>query len=171
MLPLTSESGQWNLFLIQESTVLTSKCNSAPQAAVISSVIMAENGIEGNQINRGVMDRWRGVSNVCLHPLSLSHMQLFSPGPSRWIIILGCRGAENRPALVMKVLRICREGTCEYMQIGRCISIWYPRGCMGRAMPRCGGGVCVRVWACCELGRSEIAIHSLRASLTLEHWV
>lgn len=78
MLPLTSESGQRNVFLIQESTVLTSKCNSALQAAVISSVIMAENGIEGNQINRGMMDGWRGVSNVCLHPLSLSHMQLSS---------------------------------------------------------------------------------------------
>lgn len=81
MEPLTSGSGKRNLFLIQESTVLTSKCNSAPQAAVISSVIMAENGIEGNQINRSMMDRWidgRDVSNVCLHPLSLSHMQLSS---------------------------------------------------------------------------------------------
>ena len=44
MEPLTGESGQ---FLIQESIVLTSKCNSAPQAAIISSVIMADNGIEG----------------------------------------------------------------------------------------------------------------------------
>lgn len=78
MLLLTSGLRQWNLFLIQESTNLTSKCNSAPQAAVISSVIMAENGIEGNQISRGMMDRWREVSNVCLHPLSLSHMQLSS---------------------------------------------------------------------------------------------
>lgn len=60
MLPLTSGSRQRNLFLIQESTVLTSKCNSAPQAAVISSVIMAENGREGNQINRSMMDRWDG---------------------------------------------------------------------------------------------------------------
>lgn len=78
MLPLTSESEQRNVFLIQESTVLTSKCNSALQAAVISSVIRAENGIEGNQINRGMMDRLIEVSNVCLHPLSLSHMQLSS---------------------------------------------------------------------------------------------
>lgn len=58
MLPLTSESVQRNVFLIQESTVLTSKCNSAPQAAVIPSVIMVENGIEGNQINTGMMDGW-----------------------------------------------------------------------------------------------------------------
>lgn len=80
MLPLTSGSGQRNLFLIQESTVLTSKCNSAPQAAVIPSAIMAENGIQGNQINRDVMDRSREDSNVCLHPLSLSHMHLSLSG-------------------------------------------------------------------------------------------
>lgn len=78
MLFLTSGLALRNLFLIQESTILTSKCNSAPQAAVISSVIMAENGIEGNQISRGMMNRWREVGNVCLHPLSLSHMQLSS---------------------------------------------------------------------------------------------
>ena len=75
MLPLTSGSGQRDLFLIRESTVLTSKCNAAPEAAVIS-VIMAENGMEGNQINRGMMDRWREVSKVCLRPLSLPHKRL-----------------------------------------------------------------------------------------------
>lgn len=78
MLLLTTGLGQINLFLIQEGTIVTPKCNWAPQAAVISSVIMAENGIKGNQISRCMMDGWREVSNVCLHPLSLSHMQLSS---------------------------------------------------------------------------------------------
>lgn len=76
MLCLTNGSGQRNLFLIQESTVLTSKCNSAPQAAVILSVIMAENGREENQINGSMMHRWMDVSNVFLHPLSFPPVQL-----------------------------------------------------------------------------------------------
>lgn len=85
----------------------------------------------GNQINTGMMDRWRHVSNVCLHPLSLSHMQLLLLGPSHPIIILGCWTAVNGPALVMKVLHICREDTWEYMQIGCYIRIWYPWGYTG----------------------------------------
>lgn len=47
MEPLTGESGRIHWFVIKESIVLTSKCSSAPQAAIIPSVIMAENGIEG----------------------------------------------------------------------------------------------------------------------------
>lgn len=65
MWPLTSGSERRNVFLIQGSTVLTSKCNS-PQAVIISSAVMAEKCTEGNQINRGMMDWWKDERGECV---------------------------------------------------------------------------------------------------------
>lgn len=83
---------------------------------------------------------WVDKVMASLTLLSLPRMQLRpQPPPLSYTPIthelshLDAESAANRPEL-----HICKNGTCEYMQIGRCISISYPQGRESRAMPRRG---------------------------------
>lgn len=146
------------MFLIQESTVLTSKCNSAPQAAVISSVIMAENGREGNQINTSMMDRWMAgmlvMSAFTLCPFLTCDS--ISSNSNSWM--LNCK---EQASAAYESLSHTRRG---YMQAHAnrkhlhvlSISIHYPRRRMGL----------VREVARVSFANSSSARH--RSFLTLE---
>lgn len=156
MLPLPNGSGKRNVILIHGSAVLTSKCNWAPQATLISSLIIAANGAEGNQIDRDMMDWWRWeVGN-----LSRSHMQL-----SSWVHLaqLSYLDAEPQRTSQLWLWMSLRHAGSEHQttcKIGHHISIWYPFAKMwwcGRA-----GG---------ELGHSEIPIDPFQSSSILKRCV